>query len=81
MKYYCKTFHLIDKGNGAKASYNLGGKSRMHNWLPKIILRLINMLMINAYRIYKLLVTKRMPNRHCLMMREAIKELTFLLMQ
>jgi len=37
--------------------------------------------MINAYRIYKLLVTTRTPDRHCLLMREAIKELTFSLMQ
>jgi hypothetical protein len=81
MKYYCKTFHLIDKGNGAKASYNLGGKNRTHNWSPKIILRLINMSMINAYKIYKLLVTTRTLDRHCLTIREAIKELTFLLMQ
>jgi len=43
MKYYCETFRLIDKGNGTKASYDLGGKSRTHNWSPKIILRLINM--------------------------------------
>jgi hypothetical protein len=39
------------------------------------------MSMINAYRIYKLLVTTRTPDRHCLSMREAIKELTFSLMQ
>ncbi|KAL3764002.1 hypothetical protein ACHAW5_000041 [Stephanodiscus triporus] len=32
---YCKTFH--DKGNGAEANYDLGGKSRLHNWLPKLI--------------------------------------------
>jgi len=25
-KDYCNTFHLIDKGNGAKASYDLGGE-------------------------------------------------------
>ena len=23
---YCKTFHLIDKGNGAEANYDLGGE-------------------------------------------------------
>ena len=26
MKYYCKTFHLIDKGNGAEAPYDMGGE-------------------------------------------------------
>jgi hypothetical protein len=35
-KDYCETFHLIDKGNGAEAYYGLGGKSRLHNWLPKL---------------------------------------------
>jgi hypothetical protein len=34
-KDYCKTFHLIDKGNGAEANYDLGGKSWLHNWLLK----------------------------------------------
>ena len=81
MKYYCQTFHLIDKGNGAKAPYDMGGKSRKHNWTPKIIFRLINMTMINAYRIYKALVVTRTPDRRLLSMREAIKELTFSLMQ
>ena len=81
MKYYCKTFHLIDKGIGAKAEYDLGGKIRTHNWSPKIVLRLINMSMINTYRIYKLRVTTRTPDWHCLSTREAIKELTFSLMQ
>ena len=28
-KEYCKTFHLIDKGNGKEAKYDMAGKSRM----------------------------------------------------
>ena len=66
MKYYCESFHLIDKGNGAEAPYDMGGKSRKHNWTPKIIFRLINMTMINAYRIYKALVLTRTPDRQLL---------------
>jgi hypothetical protein len=31
MKYYCKTFHLIDKGNEMERTYNMGGKSQKHN--------------------------------------------------
>ena len=57
---------MINKGNDAKAPY-----------APNLIFRLINMTMVNAYRIYKALVTTRMPDRHCLTMREAIKELIF----
>ena len=47
---YWETFHQIDKGNGAEANYYLGGKSRQHNWLPKLILRLYNMVLNNAYK-------------------------------
>ena len=27
---YSETFHLIDKGNGTEAKYELGGESRTH---------------------------------------------------
>jgi hypothetical protein len=80
-KYYCQTFHLINKGNGAERPYDMGGKSRTHNWSPKIVFRLINMTMANAYHIYRALVTTRTPDRQCLKMKDAIKELTFVLMQ
>ncbi len=50
MRDYCEIFHQIDKGNGAEANYDLGGKSRLHNWLPKLILRLYNMVLNNAYK-------------------------------
>ncbi|KAL3783844.1 hypothetical protein ACHAW5_004952 [Stephanodiscus triporus] len=39
------------------------------------------MTMINAYRIYKALVVTRTPDRRLLSMKEAIKEITFSLMQ
>jgi hypothetical protein len=48
-KMYCETFHLIDKGNGAEATYDMAGKSRSHNWAPKLVFRLYNMAMNNAY--------------------------------
>ena len=80
-KYYCQTFHLTDKGNGAERPYDMGGKSRTHNWSPKIIFWMINMTMANAYRIYWALVTMWTPDRQCLPMKDAIKELTFALMQ
>ena len=50
MKDYCNTFHLIDKGNGAEASYDLGGKSQLHDWSPKLVFRLYNMALNNAYK-------------------------------
>ena len=53
---YCETYHLIDKGNGAEAKYDLGGESKMHGWSPKLTARLFNMNLNNAYKIYCTLV-------------------------
>jgi hypothetical protein len=55
-KDYCATFHLIDKGNGAEALYNLGGRSRVHNWSPKLVFRFFNMALNIAYKMYTALV-------------------------
>ena len=52
----CTTFQLIDKGNGAEAHYDRGGKSRLQNWLPKLIFWLFNMTLNNAYKMYMALV-------------------------
>ena len=73
---YSETFHPIDKGNGAEATYDMGGKSRTHNWSPKLVLRLLNMTMNNAYKIYNALVEERTPDKRFLEMREAIEEMT-----
>jgi hypothetical protein len=66
--------------NGAEKTYNMGGKSRTHNWSPKIIFWLINMTMANVYRMYCTMVTERAPDSKCLSMKDAIKEVTFALM-
>ncbi len=76
IKDYCETFHLIDKGNGVEANHNLGGKSRLHNWLPKLIFRLFNMALNNAYKTYMALVKEHMPERRFLEMGNAVRELT-----
>ena len=78
---YCKTFHLIDKENGAEANYDLGGKSRLHNWLPKLIFQLYNMSMNNTYNMYKALVKQHMPEWRFLDMGNAVRELTHNLCQ
>jgi hypothetical protein len=33
-KEYCDMFHLINKGNGKEAMYEMAEKSRSHNWAP-----------------------------------------------
>jgi hypothetical protein len=73
---YCATFHLIDKGNGAEASYDLGGKSRLHNWSPKLVFRLYNMALNNAYKMYTALVKEHTPEGRFLSMGDAVRELT-----
>jgi hypothetical protein len=74
-KTYCETFHLIDKGNGAEATYDMAGKSRSHNWAPKLVFRLYNynMAMNNAYVMYKELVAR--DGEKALSMGRAMKEL------
>jgi hypothetical protein len=81
MKDYCETFQLIDKGNGAEAHYDMGGKSRTHNWLPKLVFWLWNMSMHNAYKIYLALHKQYTPDQKYSSMKQCVKELTFDLLQ
>jgi hypothetical protein len=62
-KDYCETSHLIDKGNRAKVYYDLGGKSRLHNWSPKLIFWMYNMVLINAYKMYQALFNEHTQGR------------------
>jgi hypothetical protein len=72
-------FHLIDKGKGAEASYNM---SRKHSWTPKLVFQFYNMAMNNAYKTYKALVMEEEDANHiCLSMVDAIKELAYALCQ
>ncbi len=73
---YCKTFHSNDKGNGAEVNYDLWGKRRLHNWLPKLIFWLYNMLLNNAYKMYKALVKQHTPVQRVLDMGDAMRKLT-----
>ena len=62
-QYYSETFHLIDKGNGCKAKYNIGMESHSHGWTPKLAFRYFNMNLNNAYKIYDALHTLHTPQR------------------
>jgi hypothetical protein len=75
MKEYSKMFHLIDKGNGKEAKYNMAGKSQKHNWSPKLVFCMFNMALNNAYVFYKELVTREGNGRDCLNMGKAVREL------
>jgi hypothetical protein len=74
---YCNTFHLIDKGNGVGANYDLGGKSRLDNWAPKLIFWLYNMALNNTYSMYKALVKQHTPERTFLDTTDTMREFTY----
>ena len=78
---YSKTFHLIDKGNGDEAKYDIGLQSHKHGWTPKLSLRYFNMNMNNAYKIYEYLVNKHTPGRCYYDSKEAIDEAAHALLQ
>ena len=78
---YCDTYHLIDKGNGAEAKYDLGGESKMHGWSPKLTARLFNMNLNNAYKIYTTLYAKHHPGCKPMEMRDCVIDLTHSLLQ
>ncbi len=75
MKDYCETFYLINKGNGTEASYDLGDKSHLHNWSPKLIFWLFNMVLNNAYKMYMAIMEIHSASWHLLDMGNAVREL------
>ena len=77
---YSEIFHLIDKGNGLEANYELGGQSRTHGWAPKLSCRLFNMNFNNSYKIYWFFMEKHNPGRRPITMAEGIKEATHALL-
>ena len=68
--------HLIDKGNGKEAKYDLGGQSKTHNWSPKVFWRLINISMANAFVLYQALAEEHNPDSNPLGMKGETKEAT-----
>jgi hypothetical protein len=80
-KAYSETFHLIDKGNGSEANYDMGGHSKTHNWAPKLTMRYFNMNLNNAMQVYKVLMAKHNAGRHVLTMPQCVSELAHTLMQ
>jgi len=75
MKEYSETFHLRDKGNGKEEKYDMAGKSRKHKWSPKLVFRMFNMALNNAYIVYKELVGREGDGRDFLKVGNAVREL------
>ena len=80
-KTYCKTYHKIDKGNGAEAKYDIATESHLHGWQPKLAARYFNMNANNAYKIYVCLYKKNHPGREPMELRDCITNLTHSLLQ
>jgi hypothetical protein len=80
-KTYCSTYHLIDKGNGAEAKYDISTESHLHGWGPKLAARYFNMNANNAYKIYVCLYKKHDPGREPMELRHCITNLTHSLLQ
>jgi hypothetical protein len=81
-KTYCTTtYHKIDKGNGAKAKYDISAESHLHGWPPKLAARYFNMNSSNVYKVYVCLHNKPHRGRDPMPLRECINNLTCSLLQ
>ena len=80
-KIYCCTYHLIDKGNGAEAKYDISTESHLHGWPPKLAARFFNMNTNNAYKVYVCLHKKYHRRRKPMEIRDCINNLTHSLLQ
>jgi hypothetical protein len=78
---YCSTYHLIDKGNGAEAKYDISTESHLHGWGPKLAACCFNMNTNNAYKVYCCLYKMYHPGRDPMKLKDCINNLTHSLLQ
>jgi hypothetical protein len=78
---YCKTYHKIDKGNGAKAKYDLPTESHLHGWPPKLAARYFDMNINNAYKMYCWIYRWIHPTSRPMPLKECIHNLCHSLLQ
>jgi hypothetical protein len=71
-KDYYKTYHLIDKGNGAEAKYYLSTESQLNGWPPKLASRYFNMHLNDTNKVYCFLYKKHHPNQVAMPLKEGI---------
>jgi hypothetical protein len=75
------TYHLIDKGNGAEAKYDLSTESHLHGWPPKLAARYFNMNINNAKKLLCYLYKKYHPDQVVMPIKEGIHNLGHSLLQ
>jgi hypothetical protein len=78
---YCKTYHKIDKGNGAEAKYDLSTESHLHSWGPKLAGRYFNMNLNNTSKLYSFIYKQVHPSLIPMPLKEGIHNLTHSLLQ
>jgi hypothetical protein len=74
-------YHLIDKGNGAEAKYDLSPEYHLHGWPPKLAAHYFSMNINNAKKIFCFLYKKYHPNQVVMPIKEGIHNLTHSLLQ
>jgi hypothetical protein len=81
-KNYCMTYHLIDKGNGAEAKYDLiSTESHLHGLPPKLAAHYFNMNINNSKKLFCYLYKKYHPGQVVMPIKESIQNLTHSLLQ
>jgi hypothetical protein len=78
---YCKTYHKIDKGNGAEAKYDLSTESHLHGWGPKLAACYFNMNLNNAAKLYGFVYKNVHHPLITMPLKEGIHNLTHSLLQ
>jgi hypothetical protein len=78
---YCKTYHKIDKGNGAEAKYDLLAESHLHGWGLKLAACYFNMNLNNTAKLYGFVYKKVHPRLIPMPLKEGIHNLTHSLLQ
>ena len=72
---------LIDKGKGKESKYDLAGRTKGHNWSPKLHFHFFNFELGNADTKYQSLCSEYTPDRRIMDMGEGVKMLAHFLMQ
>jgi hypothetical protein len=78
---YCKTYHKIDKGNGAEPKYDLSTESHLHGWGPKLAARYFNMNLNNTTKLYGFVYKKVHRRLIPMPLKEGMHNLTHSLLQ
>jgi hypothetical protein len=78
---YCKTYHEIDKGNGAEAKYDLSTELNLHGWGQKVAARNFDMNLNNTSKLYGFIYKRVHPSLIPMPLKEGIHNLAHSLLK